>query len=190
MPIPIRIVRSYKTGPVPLDNGHDIRIDVPLLIRLGRTRREEDGGLLAGVRAAEAGGDQKVLADVVAVVPDGLLAGAGVGAAEVDARAGVAHFAVGEAGLGPVGAGAGVLGALGVEGGDFGEVGGGEEGELVFEEGGGLVGGVEVSRGEDGAFVCVVAVDGGDFDEFALVEERVCGVGYEVVVEDGAVGEK
>lgn len=79
------------------------------------------------------------------------------------------------------------MGPFGVEGVDFVELGCRQERELVFEEGVGFVEGIECFVGEDSPFVGVVAVDGGNFYEFTLVKQGVCGVDNEVVIEDRAV---
>ena len=82
------------------------------------------------------------------------------------------------------------MGPFGVEGVDFVELGCGQERKLVFEEGFGFVGGIKGFVGEDSSFVGIIAIDGRNLYEFALVKEGVCGVDNEVVIKDRPVREK
>lgn len=176
----IGIERPHETRPIRLHNRHDTLIARE--VRTGHARghvlRAPDGVDVGGVRDAFPARAVPGVLDVVAVVPvrDARLGECG---GYVDARADVAEFAVGVACGAPVGGGVGEVGVVGfvgleVPGVYLLDVVGGEFGELVLEEYVRLRDGGEVAGHEDGAFVCHVAEDRGDFHESALFEESVC----------------
>jgi hypothetical protein len=70
---------------------------------------------------------------------------------------------------------------------DFADLVKSQEGELVFEESVAFTLGRSVDRDEDGAFVCVVAVDGGEFDEIALAEGGHGEITDYISVESGSI---
>jgi hypothetical protein len=182
----VGIVRPHEAQPVRLDDGDD-RLVFSQVARPApavHVGRAPDGVLLGNVRHAVPGLHQDGHLDVVEVVParGALVAGYGGGAEHV--RAHVAHIAVGGAGLAPVAAGIGELLAGGrVEGVDFVELLARQGGELGVEEGVELPDRVDFFGREAGAAVGVVAEDGGDAHELAVVEGAVCVVSQDVFVD-------
>ena len=183
--IRIRIEVSDKACPIPLHDRHD----VPIRRRITRRRRPggpPNGRHLCPVLDVQPRRDGHRVQDVVAVVPGRDVVGGHDGGKD-DARADVAGLAVGGGGVVPVRGRGGVVERI--ERVVVGQHGGVEGGELVDEEGFGVGGRLDGRIGEDGAFVGVVAEDGGHFQELAGGEGADWVVGHEVVVEDGVVGE-
>ena len=160
--IRIRIIRADKTGPVPLHHRHDVLIRRRVTRRRGDVCRSPDGGHFRCVGDAEPRGNLVWVEDVVAVVPDEGLVLRGEDVAELDAWADVARFAVGPADVVPIWRWG--LGVKAIKGSVVREEGGGECGKLIAEEVFGLGEGGDGLRGEDGAFVGVVAGGRGQFD--------------------------
>ena len=135
----------------------------------------------------EASGDRHRVEDVVAVVPRVRDAVGGEGGGEGDTRADVAGFAIGEGRMVPEWRRVGAVES--VHGGILRQVCRRQFGELVHKEGFrlGLI--ADGLIGENGAFVRVIAEDGGDFDKIAGRKGFQGVVCYEVVVENGVVGE-
>jgi hypothetical protein len=190
--ISVRVIASDETRPVSLSHRHNSCISGRVTSRsiamcvLGTP----DSGHFDSVGDAAAGCCGDGVNDVPVVVVDVLaVEGCGVDVREVDAGAVVSELAVLVRGLSPPSSRVGELVGciVRVECVDFADLVKSQEGELVFEESVAFTLGRSVDGNEHGAFVCVVAVDGGEFDEVALAE---CGhgeIGDHISVESGSI---
>jgi hypothetical protein len=184
----VGIVGTDETQPLGLDDGDDGLVDVEVgsLPEPACDARAPEGVHLGDVRHAQTAPEEHRVLDVVPVVPARGALVARRGGREEHVRAHVAHLAIGGAGLAPVGArvGDGDAGAV-VEGLDVVEVGAAQGRELGDEEGVEFADRVGVPWREAGAAVGVVAEDGRDADEFALVEGAVGVFWHNVFVDHG-----
>jgi hypothetical protein len=190
--ISVRVITPNETRPVSLGNRNDCSIGGAVT---GRSIamcvfRTPDCCYLNGVSDAAAGCCGDGVNDVPVVVVDVLaVEGCGVDVREVNAGAVVSEFSVLVRGLSPPSSRVRELVGciVRVECVDFADLVKSQEGELVFEESVAFALGRSVDGNEHGALVCVVAVDGGEFDEVALAE---CGHGEitdHISVESGSI---
>lgn len=191
-PISIRVKASDKTRPICLGDRHDRRVRGGVRNRCiaSGVFRTPDGVDFDGVGDSATGGCSDGINDIPVVIPN-ILAGKGgsVDVRDVDARAIVSELAICIRSLPPprprVREYIGCI--VRIQSVDLLELRSCEQGELVFEESVAFADAAGVCGDEDGAFVCVVAVDGGEFDEVAFAVGGHGEVTYDVVVESGSV---
>ena len=188
----IGVIASDETSPVSLSHRHDVCIGSRVRgrsIALSVVGTPDSGDFDGvGYSAAGCGGDG--VDDIPVVVVDVLaVEGCGVDIRDIDAGAVVSQLSILIASLPPPSARVRELVAsiVGVQLIDLLDLAQSQERELILEESVAFALSRSVDGNKNGAFVCVVAVDGGQFDKVSLAVGSHGEIGDDIAIEGGTI---